>query len=86
MAIRKKNRKQPTELQAPKSVSLVEFRLQELKREFEQQARLFKAMMDPDHGGGLECVAMLDCLRALNTRYLSIAAHTYALRSVQGHF
>lgn len=73
-----------TRSRAKKPVSpFVEFRLEGLKKEFDEQARLFQVMMDPKRGGGLRCVGMLDCLRALNTLYANIAAHEYVLDSIK---
>jgi hypothetical protein len=63
---------------------LLRLKIEGLEAQFTEQARLFKAMMDPKHGGGIHCVAMLDTLRQLQFLFLDIAAHRHALDSAEG--
>jgi hypothetical protein len=63
------------------SVSFLKYRLDTLKKEFEEKSREF--IWQTQHGGGIQNIHMLHTIRDLNFLYTDIAAHIDALRSLK---
>lgn len=61
-----------------KTKTILDFRIEESEQLFSETAKIFTAMMNPERGGGIHSVAMLDTLRTLLATYQTLASLHYA--------
>ncbi len=66
------------------NISFTKYRLDTLQKQFIEASKQFVWITST--GGGAKNIHMLDTIKNLHLLYLDIAAHSDALRSIEGKF